>query len=465
MNAEWRWDFAIEILPNMLWATLNTILAAGIGYAIAAIMGLIFLLGQRTPIKIVNIINREIVEFIRSTPLLIQLFFVYFVLPQFGITLSAWVCGMITIGLHFGTYLSEVYRGALEGVPKTQWEACRALNFSTFYTYRKIVLPQAFPIAIPGMGNYLVGIFKDTPLLSTIGVAELFHAATAVGGYHYRYLEPYTIVGIIFLTLSIPAAIWIRIIVKFSDVTKQYGDLVVLDKLNLEIKKNEMVSIIGPSGSGKTTVLRVLMTLEKINQGVIHLDGEPLTHMDKDGSLVEASEKYLRERRSKIGMVFQQFNLFPHMTALQNCIEAPIEVLGMRKEEAEERALELLELVGLTDKKDQHPSRLSGGQQQRVAIARALAMRPKVMLLDEITSALDPEVVGEVLNVIRSLNKEHSLTMIMVTHQMGFAREISDRVCFFNEGKIFEQGPPEKLFGDPQNDRTKQFLHAVLDAN
>jgi polar amino acid transport system permease protein len=214
MNAEWRWDFAIEILPQMLWATLNTILAAGIGYAIAAIVGLLFLLGQRTPIKLVNIINREVVEFIRSTPLLIQLFFVYFVLPQFGITLSAWVCGMITIGLHFGTYLSEVYRGALEGVPKTQWEACRALNFSTFYTYRKIVLPQAFPIAIPGMGNYLVGIFKDTPLLSTIGVAELFHAATAVGGYHYRYLEPYTIVGLIFLTLSIPAAMWIRKIEK-----------------------------------------------------------------------------------------------------------------------------------------------------------------------------------------------------------------------------------------------------------
>ena len=210
MNAEWRWDFVIEILPQMLWATLNTILAAGIGYAIATIVGLIFLLGQRTPIKLVNMFNREVVEFIRSTPLLIQLFFVYFVLPQFGITLSAWVCGMITIGLHFGTYLSEVYRGALEGVPKTQWEACRALNFTTLYTYRRIVLPQAFPIAIPGMGNYLVGIFKDTPLLSTIGVAELFHAATAVGGYNYRYLEPYTLVGVIFLILSVPAAMGIR---------------------------------------------------------------------------------------------------------------------------------------------------------------------------------------------------------------------------------------------------------------
>ena len=221
MNAEWKWDFAFQILPQMLWATLNTIMAAGIGYAIASVVGLLFLLGQRTPSKIINWINREIVEFIRSTPLLIQLFFVYFVLPQFGITLSAWVCGMITIGLHFGTYLSEVYRGALEGVPKTQWEACRALNFTTFYTYRRIVLPQAFPIAIPGMGNYLVGIFKDTPLLSTIGVAELFHAATAVGGYHYRYLEPYTIVGIIFLILSVPAAMGIRKLE--SSVNKSQG--------------------------------------------------------------------------------------------------------------------------------------------------------------------------------------------------------------------------------------------------
>ena len=210
MNAEWKWDFAFQILPQMLWATLNTILAAGIGYAIATVVGLLFLIGQRTPYKFVNIAVREIVEFIRSTPLLILLFFVYFVGPQFGITLSAWVSAMITIGLHFGTYLSEVYRGALEGVPKTQWEACRALNFTNIYTYRRIVLPQAFPIAIPGMGNYLVGIFKDTPLLSTIGVAELFHAATAVGGYHYRYLEPYTIVGIIFLILSVPAAMGIR---------------------------------------------------------------------------------------------------------------------------------------------------------------------------------------------------------------------------------------------------------------
>lgn len=164
-------------------------------------------------------------------------------------------------------------------------------------------------------------------------------------------------------------------------------------------------------------------------------------------------------------MVFQQFNLFPHMTALENCVEAPVNVLGMDRDEAESRAIDLLRLVGMDTKKDQHPSRLSGGQQQRVAIARALAMRPKVMLLDEVTSALDPEVISEVLNVIRSLNDEHNLTMLMVTHQMGFAREISDRVCFFYDGKIAEQGTPDQLLGDPQNERTKQFLHAVLDAN
>jgi len=253
-------------------------------------------------------------------------------------------------------------------------------------------------------------------------------------------------------------------LVRFQNVTKRYGPLTVLDNLDLDVKANEMVSIIGPSGSGKTTVLRMLMTLETIDEGVIYVDGEPLTHMAQGDKLVRANEKYLRKVRGNVGMCFQHFNLFPHMTALENCIEAPIHVLGMNRAEAEERALDLLDMVGLADKKDEHPIRLSGGQQQRVAIARALAMRPKVMLLDEVTSALDPEVIGEVLNVIRKLNSEHNLTMLMVTHQMGFAKEISDRVCFFSEGKIAEQGPPEQIFGDPQNQRTQQFLNAVLDA-
>ena len=252
--------------------------------------------------------------------------------------------------------------------------------------------------------------------------------------------------------------------VRFAKVRKSYGELTVLDDLDFDVQKNEIVSIIGPSGSGKTTVLRMLMTLEQIDHGVIYVDGEPLTHMGKNGKLVRANNRYLRSMRSKIGMVFQHFNLFPHMTALQNCMEAPVQVLGMSKQEASDRSEELLQMVGLEDKIHQHPARLSGGQQQRVAIARALAMRPEILLFDEVTSALDPEVIGEVLGVIRQLAAEHNLTMIMVTHQMGFAREISDRVCFFYDGKIEEQGSPTKLFDNPENERTRQFLSAVLDA-
>ena len=252
--------------------------------------------------------------------------------------------------------------------------------------------------------------------------------------------------------------------VRFEKVTKRYGALTVLDALDLDIAPNEKVSIIGPSGSGKTTVLRMLMTLERINDGVIHVDGESLTHMQKGGGLVPADERHLRRVRGKIGMVFQHFNLFPHMSALKNCMEAPVNVLGLPRKEAEARAAELLDMVGLGDKKGHFPSQLSGGQQQRVAIARALAMRPKVMLFDEVTSALDPELVGEVLNVIRRLGTEHNLTMLMVTHQMGFAREFSDRVCFFYGGRICEQGTPDELFGNPRQERTKQFLSAVLEA-
>lgn len=252
--------------------------------------------------------------------------------------------------------------------------------------------------------------------------------------------------------------------VRFQNVTKRYGSLTVLDDLNLDVRKGEMVSIIGPSGSGKTTVLRMLM-LERIQEGVIYVNGKPITHMPKNGKLIEASDKYLRKAREPIGMCFQHFNLFPHMTALQNCMEGPVQVLGMSKADARERSEELLEMVGMIDKKDQHPSRLSGGQQQRVAIARALAMRPSIMLFDEVTSALDPEVIGEVTNVIRALVSQHNLTMLMVTHQMGFARDISDRVCFFYQGKIEEQGTPDKLFDNPQRERTQQFLSAVKSAD
>ena len=252
--------------------------------------------------------------------------------------------------------------------------------------------------------------------------------------------------------------------VRFEQVTKRYGPLTVLDRLDLEIAPNEKVAIIGPSGSGKTTVLRALMTLERIDDGIIHVGGEPLTHMRRGDALVPADARHLYRMRGRIGMVFQHFNLFPHMSAVRNCMEAPVTVLGLGREEAWERAAELLRLVGLGDKLDHYPAQLSGGQQQRVAIARALAMRPKVMLFDEVTSALDPELCGEVLGVIRALGDAHDLTMLMVTHQMGFAREFADRVCFFCDGRIAEQGTPQEIFGAPRNERTRQFLDAVMQA-
>jgi polar amino acid transport system ATP-binding protein len=252
--------------------------------------------------------------------------------------------------------------------------------------------------------------------------------------------------------------------VQFEGVTKRYGALTVIDKLDLEIPRGQKVAIIGPSGSGKTTVLRMLMTLEPIDGGVIWVDGERLTHVERNGRLVPADQRHLRRIRGKIGMVFQHFNLFPHMTALGNCMEAPLRVLGLDKREAESRAAELLDMVGLADKKTSYPSQLSGGQQQRVAIARALAMRPRIMLFDEVTSALDPELVGEVLNVIRQLGSKHDLTMLIVTHQMGFAKEFADRICFFDGGRIAEEGTPQEIFGNPRNPRTVQFLSAVREA-
>lgn len=252
-------------------------------------------------------------------------------------------------------------------------------------------------------------------------------------------------------------------IVKFDKVVKRFGDLTVLNKLDFEVRKGEKVSIIGPSGSGKSTVLRILMTLEGIDEGLVTVDGGPLWHEpNASGELVPASEAHLRKMRSKLGMVFQHFNLFPHMTVLRNITEAPVQVLGLSKADARLRGEELLELVGLSDQANKYPSQLSGGQKQRVGIARALAMRPSILLFDEPTSALDPELVGEVLNVIGKLADEHDLTMLLVTHEMRFAREISDRVCFFDRGRIREEGAPEDIFTDPNEDRTREFLQAVL---
>jgi polar amino acid transport system ATP-binding protein len=244
-------------------------------------------------------------------------------------------------------------------------------------------------------------------------------------------------------------------------IVKHFGHLTVLNGIDLSVKRRQVVVIIGPSGSGKTTLLRCINHLEKIDSGRIFIEGELIGYREVNGKLVEDSEATIARIRSQIGFVFQRFNLFPHMTALQNVIEAPIHVLHQPRDEVIERAQALLAKVGLAEKANVYPHKLSGGQQQRVAIARALAMNPKLMLFDEATSALDPELVGEVLKVMRQLAEE-GMTMVVVTHEMGFAREVADDVIFMDKAVIVEQGPPEQIFDHAENERTRAFLGMIL---
>jgi polar amino acid transport system ATP-binding protein len=250
-------------------------------------------------------------------------------------------------------------------------------------------------------------------------------------------------------------------IVRAEEVEKRFGRLEVLSGVSLEVDPGETVCIIGPSGSGKTTFIRCINHLEKIDGGRIEVNGKLIGYREQNGKLVEDSENNIARQRCEIGMVFQRFNLFPHMTALENIVEAPVRVRKVDKARAVADAEALLARVGLADKRNTYPGKLSGGQQQRVAIARALAMKPALMLFDEPTSALDPETIGEVLEVMKELARE-GMTMIVVTHEMGFAREAADRVVMMDAGRIIEEGTPEHFFTSPDNERTKQFLSKIL---
>jgi polar amino acid transport system ATP-binding protein len=262
------------------------------------------------------------------------------------------------------------------------------------------------------------------------------------------------------LSAVTPSLVDQSIVVKAEHVNKYFGALHVLKDINMEVRKNEVVIIIGPSGSGKSTFLRTINHLEKIDSGHIFVNGQMIGYLDRNNKLLEDNERSIAHQRANIGMVFQCFNLFPHLTALENIIEAPVRVLKLSPERATAEAEKLLFRVGLSDKRDCYPRKLSGGQQQRIAIARALAMKPALMLFDEPTSALDPEMIGEVLDVMKSLAQE--ITMIIVSHEMGFARAVADRVVFLDEGRVIEDTNPEELFTHPREERTKAFLSKIL---
>jgi polar amino acid transport system ATP-binding protein len=253
-------------------------------------------------------------------------------------------------------------------------------------------------------------------------------------------------------------------IIEINGISKSFGAFKVLNDLSFSVAPGEKLALIGPSGSGKTTILRILMTLEGIDAGDIRVDSDNLYQMQRNGKLQPADEAHLHKMREKIGMVFQLFNLFPHKCVLDNVTLAPMLTKGVARKDAERHAMELLEMVGLADKAKSMPSQLSGGQKQRVAIARALALKPKIMLFDEVTSALDPELVEEVLNVLWKLCHETDMTMLLVTHEMGFAHDFADRVLFFDRGRIVEDGKPDEIFRHPKQERTQAFLKKIIAA-
>jgi ABC-type polar amino acid transport system ATPase subunit len=252
--------------------------------------------------------------------------------------------------------------------------------------------------------------------------------------------------------------------IRLERINKWFGDLHVLRDVSLQVEKGEVVCIIGPSGAGKSTLLRCINHLEPVDSGTIFLEGRPVYRYEQGGRVVVDRERRVEELRSEVGMVFQSFNLFPHLTALENVMLAPVHVRREPRDEVRRRAVALLTKVGLAEKVDAYPQELSGGQQQRVAIARALAMQPKAMLFDEVTSALDPELIGEVLRVMRQLAAE-GMTMVIVTHEMGFARDVADRVLVMADGVIIEDGPPDEIFTRPRHERTRQFLQSILERN
>ncbi len=434
--------------------------------------------------------------------------------------ITPFAAALIGLTLNQAAFASEIIRGGLLSVDQGQHEAAAALGLPRGRQVRRIVLPQAMRAILPTAFNDIIGLAKGTSNVYILALPELFYTIQII---YRRNLEviPLLMVAtvwylVILTVLSIvqhqverhyargalrnpppsvfsrlgqwlgrkqaattplvaevavaatpaPRASWAGVQqtggeVSIQHVHKRFGTLEVLKDVSLTVPRGSVTVIVGQSGSGKSTLLRAINHLERVDAGFIAIDGELIGYRREGDTLVELVEKDILRRRADVGMVFQNFNLFPHLTVLENLIEAPLAVRGRPRADAEAEALDLLARVGLQDKSGAYPRQLSGGQQQRVAIARALALRPKVLLFDEPTSALDPELVGEVLAVIRELARSGT-TLVVVTHEIGFAREVADTVVFMDQGRIVESGPPDQVFNHPRQARTAAFLAKVL---
>ncbi len=431
--------------------------------------------------------------------------------------LTPFAAAFLGLTLNQSAFFSEIVRGGILSVDQGQLEAAAALGLPRRRQVFRIVLPQAMRSILPTGFNEIIGLAKSTSMVYVLALPELFYTvqviyrrnlevipllmvATAwylvimtVLSIAQHYIERYFSKGAVRNPVPLPfqaffarfrqpllrqtAGASIQTVrktgfrdapllragaaVRIHGISKSFGALKVLDSIDLTLPAGSVTAILGPSGSGKSTLLRAINHLERVDSGFISVDGDLVGYRQNGETLYELKEKDILKSRADIGMVFQNFNLFPHLTVLENLVEAPMQVRGTDRAEAVELARELLSRVGLTDKIDAYPRQLSGGQQQRVAIARALALKPKVLLFDEPTSALDPELVGEVLDVIKELARTGT-TLVIVTHEVGFAREVADTVVFMEGGHILEVGPPARIFNQPNHPRTREFLAKVL---
>ena len=503
---DWKYFFSLFAHKDFWSAALTVLVLSALAWSISTVLGMVVALGRQSRFAALRWVLEVYVWFFRSLPLLVLLIFVYNapqVIPELrAIVGSPFMAGLIALVLSETAYISEIHRGGLSAVASGQGEAGRALGIPLGGVQRRIVIPQAFRVALPALGNELVTIIKLTSLVSAISLTEILLVGQRLYTQNFKVLETLLAVGIFYVMIVTVFDQALKLLERFLDVRrrgkwaklgmstaaidvipappvreatphagevvlsvrderKSFGDTEVLKGIDLDVHRGEVVAIIGPSGSGKTTLIRTLNAMESIDGGEVLFHGEPVGYTRAaDGSMRPVPDRVLARTRARVGMVFQQFNLFPHKTVRENVTFAPDYLHpGDRAENARD-ADELLAKVGMEAHADKYPHQLSGGQQQRVAIARALAMDPEVLLFDEPTSALDPELVDEVLRVMTDLAAE-GLTMVVVTHEMRFAREVADWVVFMDQGQVVEEGSATEVFERPEQERTRRFLNRV----
>ena len=434
--------------------------------------GLVVAWGRMSRIKIVKWLVNIYISIMRGTPLMLQVMAIYFG-PSYLLKIQIsrdyrFYAVIISFVLNYAAYFAEIYRSGIESMPRGQYEAANMLGYNKAQTFMKIILPQVIKRILPSITNEVICLVKDTSLAFSIAYMEMFSIAKQIAS-STSSLTPFFVAGVFYFVFNALVA-WIMgliekklsyyrrnmSVLEMKHIKKSFGEFEVLKDISLEVNKGDVLSIIGPSGSGKSTLLRCAVNLEKISGGKIEYNDKLMADTNENGIVTYAPKSQLKELKSTYGLVFQNFNLFPHYSVWKNITDAPLNVQKRDKKEVEETANRLLEKMGIANKKDAYPCELSGGQQQRVSIARALAMNPDILFFDEPTSALDPELTKEVLKVIKELASEH-MTMVIVTHEMSFAKEVSNRIIFMENGVIVEDGTPEQVFNS-QNARTREFI-------